>query len=193
MNERLRFYDIDGLKFFAAIMVVFYHYTFRGYAADGMSPMPFDSLSGISRYGYLGVDLFFIISGFVIMLSAQNGQTAKFVVSRMVRIYPAFWVGVCMTALVMTIYAKPPFTITVSQWLFNLPLIGSFVGVEYVDSVYWSLLVELKFYFLVFVLMCFGLIHRSEYFFGGWLIISLAIQSHDITQTPLSFKPDTTI
>ncbi|MFT7304749.1 MAG: peptidoglycan/LPS O-acetylase OafA/YrhL [Candidatus Azotimanducaceae bacterium] len=179
MSNKLRFYEIDGLRFIAAILVVFYHYTFRGYAADNMSVVPFEGISVLSRYGYLGVDLFFIISGFVILLSAQHGDSMRFIVSRIVRIYPAFWVGLTVTSIAMALYALPPFEITWSQWALNLPLIGSFLGVEYVDGVYWSLLVELKFYFLILLLLLFGQITRTEYFMGGWLLITAVLTFAD--------------
>ena len=49
MNDKaLRFYEIDGLRFIAAFMVVLYHYTFRGEAADNMSPVAFDLLGVVT-------------------------------------------------------------------------------------------------------------------------------------------------
>ncbi|MDD5250387.1 MAG: hypothetical protein PHY45_15495, partial [Rhodocyclaceae bacterium] len=51
--------EIDLLRFVAALSVVFFHYSFRGYAADAMSVMPYPLLAPFSKYGYLGVELFF--------------------------------------------------------------------------------------------------------------------------------------
>ena len=173
MTEKIRFYEIDGLRFIAAAMVVFYHFTFRGFAADDLNVLSFPVIGEIARYGYLGVDLFFIISGFVILMTARQGDPIRFVISRMVRIYPAFWVCLTITAATMAVYNTYPFDISFSQWLINLPLIGSFIGVPYVDSVYWSLLVELKFYFLMYlILVCRG-IAKIDWFLGVWLLISL--------------------
>ena len=78
--------EIDLLRFIAALAVVFFHYTFRGYAADAMTIMPYPLLAPFSKYGYLGVELFFMISGFVILMTAANGSLRKFVVSRFVRL-----------------------------------------------------------------------------------------------------------
>jgi len=50
--------EIDFLRFLAAMAVVFFHYAFRGYAADAMTAMPYPLLAPISKYGYLGVELF---------------------------------------------------------------------------------------------------------------------------------------
>jgi peptidoglycan/LPS O-acetylase OafA/YrhL len=93
--------EIDFLRFFAALMVVFFHYSFRGYAADGMSTMPYPLLAPVAKYGYLGVELFFLISGFVILMTASTGSLKKFIVSRFARLYPAFWA--CCTVTFLTI------------------------------------------------------------------------------------------
>ena len=89
--KNTRVNEIDLLRFFAALAVVFFHYSFRGYAADAMSIMPYPLLASLSKYGYLGVELFFMISGFVILMTAANGSLRSFAISRIVRLYPAFW------------------------------------------------------------------------------------------------------
>src|SRR5881394_93905 len=96
-----RLYEVDLLRFFAAMSVLLFHYCFRGYAADGMSVMPYPTLAPVAKYGYLGVDLFFMISGFVILMSVSSGSLRDFFVSRVVRLYPAFWV--CCTITFLTI------------------------------------------------------------------------------------------
>lgn len=174
-KPRERFYDLDALRFLAAIIVVLYHYTFRGTAADDLSPLRFDLLGEVSRYGYLGVDLFFMISGFVILMSAGHGNWGKFLISRFVRIYPVFWLAVPITGLAMYLYGAPPFAVGLKTWFLNLFLVGSYVGVPYLDSVYWSLLVELKFYFLIFIALIFGWIGRIVQLLSVWLVISLVL------------------
>ena len=49
----------------------------------------FPSLHQLSRYGYLGVELLFIISGFVILMTAYNRTIQSFVASQVARLYPA--------------------------------------------------------------------------------------------------------
>ena len=49
----IRYYEIDLFRFLAVLRVVFYHYTFRGYAADSYSPLAFSRLGQLTRYGYL--------------------------------------------------------------------------------------------------------------------------------------------
>ena len=74
MTSKHRLYEIDLFRFFAAIAVVFYHYGFRGWMADDLSRVAAPGLAPLVQYGYLGVDLFFIISGFVILLTAGRGD-----------------------------------------------------------------------------------------------------------------------
>lgn len=167
-----RFYDIDLLRFFAALVVVLYHYTFRGYAADQISPIAFPQLSEIFRYGYLGVDLFFIVSGFVILLSAQGRTASAFTISRIARLYPGYWACVSMTALTIYLFGGDRFNVNLPQYLVNLTMLQEFVHVRSIDGVYWTLAVELRFYFLVFLLIAFGQLKRTELYMGAWFIVT---------------------
>ena len=65
-----RLYQIDLFRFIAALMVVLFHYTFRGFIANS-SILEFPVLGSLFKYGYLGVDLFFMISGFVIYVNRE--------------------------------------------------------------------------------------------------------------------------
>lgn len=174
-----RLYEIDLLRFIAAFFVVIFHYTFRGYAADHMTCMPYPTLSFIGAYGYLGVELFFMISGFVIMMSTQREGTFKaFVTSRIVRLYPAFWIGCSLTFLVTMVMNDPAYHVTWGQYLINLTMLNGYIGIESVDGVYWSLFVELKFYFLVCLLIVTGQLCHMErwlHFWGVLLVINAMI------------------
>ena len=66
--------ELDLLRFLAALAVVLYHYTFRGFSNGDMSTMPYPLLVPVTKYGSLGVELFFMISGFVILMSASSGS-----------------------------------------------------------------------------------------------------------------------
>lgn len=172
MKDRL--YGIDLLRFAAALGVLFFHYTFRGYAADDMSVLDFPELAGISRYGYMGVDLFFMISGFVILMTALKQDVKGFLVSRIVRLYPAFWAGVTLTAMTCFLFdTSGQFKVSLSQYLLNLPMLGGFLGVKPVDGVYWSLLVEIKFYLLVLLVLIFGQIKNATSLLGAWALVTL--------------------
>ena len=173
--ERYRFYEIDLLRFLAAFSVMLYHYTLRGWSADDMSLVQFPELGLIFQYGRLGVDLFFIISGFVILMTAVNKNHVEFVISRVTRLYPAFWFCVTLTAVVILLIGGSRYDVGLMQYLANLTMLHKFVGIPSIDGVYWSLVVELKFYFMVFLLIIFKQVHNIKYFLGLWLIIAILL------------------
>ena len=169
MTNKERFYEIDLLRFLAALSVMFFHYTFRGFAADNMSPLGFPHLATFFKYGSLGVDLFFIISGFVILLTAYNRDAISFTISRIIRIYPAYWFSVTLTAVVILLFGEGIFKIGLTQYLANLTMIHGYFDVKHVDGVYWSLLIELKFYFLVFLLIISNQLRHIRIYLFLWL------------------------
>lgn len=80
---------LDGLRLLAALMVVVYHYLAQGdgpWQADSRRLFGFADV--VSGYGWLGVQLFFVISGFVICMSAWGRPVGDFFVSRAVRRSP---------------------------------------------------------------------------------------------------------
>ena len=170
-----RVHEIDLLRFIAALMVVFFHYAFRGYAVDA-TIMPYPLLAPLAKYGYLGVQLFFMISGFVILMTASNGNLKGFIISRMVRLYPAFWVCCTLTFVVTIAIGKPTHFASVSQYLVNMTLLSEFVGVPPMDGVYWSLFVEMRFYAMVAVVLVIGRIHQAQGFLFVWLVTSIALE-----------------
>lgn len=165
--------EIDLLRFLAALAVVLFHYAFRGYAAHSSS-MPYPLLDAVARYGCYGVQLFFLISGFVILMSASSGSLKHFVVSRIVRLYPAFWVCCTLTFVVLLLFGKG--RPTVIQYLANMtmlsgfPIVQKFIPVSHMDGAYWSLVVEMRFYALVAVVLLLRQIRRAEYFLAGWFV-----------------------
>jgi len=176
VNTKERFYELDLLRFIAAFAVMLYHYTFRGYAADDMSVLSFAPLDVVTRYGFLGVELFFMISGFVILFTAQGSTARKFTASRVARLYPAFWACLSLTAIITVLFNDPRYSVSLTQYLANLSMVSSVFGVEDVDGVYWTLLVEIKFYLMIFLLLLLGLLHRIQIFLFIWLACSVASQ-----------------
>ncbi|MEV6282800.1 acyltransferase [Kribbella sp. NPDC051770] len=154
-----RLYEIDLLRIFAAVSVVLYHYLFAGYYKV-VSPLGFEAPSLIARYGYLGVDLFFMISGFVVLLSAWDRTPRSFLVSRVVRLYPAYWVAVSLTALVSVLFGAGRFPIGFFQYVGNLTMFNSLANLENVDVVYWTLWAELRFYAIILALTFFTITTR---------------------------------
>jgi peptidoglycan/LPS O-acetylase OafA/YrhL len=173
---RARVNEIDLLRFVAALSVVLYHYAFRGYAADGLSPLSFPSLAPVAKYGYLGVELFFMISGFVILMTAANGSLRAFITSRVVRLYPAFWACCTLTFVITLVLGSPAGAFSLREFLVNLTMISGFVGVRDIDGSYWSLFVEMRFYALVAIVLLLGRIRDAQWLLLAWLAATAALE-----------------
>ena len=107
-SGRERFEVIDLLRFGAAVAVMIYHFTASGaFESAGhtlVAPRDiFPSLEPVTHFGFLGVDLFFLISGFVILSSALDRTALQFAVSRFSRIYPTYWAGIAFSLLCLAI------------------------------------------------------------------------------------------
>ncbi len=128
------------------------------------------------RYGYLGVHWFFIISGFVIPLSIKNQSLKGFLTARFIRLYPAYWFAVIATFATVTLFGAPRFAATVKQAIVNLSMLQSFIGVDHIDGSYWSLVIELKFYFLIGIFVVARKFLKKvgmESLATGWLVLTI--------------------
>lgn len=176
---RPRFLLLDFLRLCAAFVVMLYHYTAGRHENWGIPTIEqFGFVSRVSAYGFLGVQLFFVISGFVIFLSAEGRTVGQFVSARVSRLYPGYWAAVILTSALFLLSApgwgKNP---SVAQILMNLTMVQSAFGVDNIDGVYWTLWVELLFYVLIGLLISAGLTERRVYWFVFlWPIVGAVAQ-----------------
>src|SRR3954466_2589137 len=99
-RARSRLAALDGLRLLAAFAVLSFHYTgIRTPFWGAPAHVVFPSLNQVTRYGYLGVELFFIISGFVILMTAYGRSIESFSASRVARLFPAYWTAILLTFL----------------------------------------------------------------------------------------------
>ena len=149
---------LDYSRFFAAIIVVLYHYTFNGIANGKIASLEhIDSLIEFTKYGYVGVELFFMISGFVIFNSAKNRTPSQFAISRALRLYPSYWFAVFFTSIFALYWGGDLMSVYPIQIIANFTLLQNYLNIGHVDGVYWTLVYEIAFYALVFFLLILGL------------------------------------
>ncbi|MGH8240464.1 MAG: acyltransferase family protein, partial [Steroidobacteraceae bacterium] len=161
--ERDRIPELDLLRFIAAAGVVLFHLTHW--------PMQPNLLTQIFTYGAFGVPLFFMISGFVILMTAQNRTGIGFVNSRIARLYPSFWIAVLLSSLALTLLDhEPASTAVIAANLTMHP--HAFNHQPYLDMVYWTLVVELKFYALTWLVIVTRQMRRVESLLTLWLAIT---------------------
>jgi peptidoglycan/LPS O-acetylase OafA/YrhL len=138
-----RLAQLDALRGLAALLVVGFHYTTRFDQLYGHPTAPLVSLP----WGHYGVNLFFMISGFVIFMSLERTRRPMdFVVSRFSRLYPAYWGALLLTFALTHLLGLPGKTVGWTTLLVNVTMLQELVGVPHVDGVYWTLTVELLFY-----------------------------------------------
>lgn len=160
-TERGRVETLDLLRAVAVLAVLFYHYAFRGAAADGFTDISLPALVPLAKYGSLGVQLFFVISGFVIAYSAEGRTATGFAIARVARIYPAFLLCMTLTFVMTLAIGAPPFEASAGQWLANLIVVAPALKQPFMDGAYWSIVNEITFYGWVFVLIALGLFRRG--------------------------------
>jgi peptidoglycan/LPS O-acetylase OafA/YrhL len=160
--------EIDALRGIAAVAVMLFHYTTR---VSDLYPVVGRPLIE-APYGHYGVNLFFIVSGYVIFMTLQRTRKPMdFVVSRVSRLYPAYWTAVVLTFAVTTILGLPGKQVTWVQALGNLLMFQGLFGIPSVDSVYWTLEVELLFYVGMFGLYLLGSLQRIHTVLWGLLAL----------------------
>ncbi|MER5214997.1 acyltransferase [Streptomyces sp. NPDC002838] len=163
-----RLYAIDGIRLLAALMVAVHHFagTNRVNQPDNAiwdrpvsDIMP--TVFRFAAYGWIGVEIFFVISGFVICMSCWGRTPRQFFVSRVIRLYPAYWFAIAFTTAVLVAVPGVWDRLRLREILLNLTMLQAGSGVTNVDGVYWTLWSELRFYLLFLLVVATGLTYRK--------------------------------
>ncbi|WP_417377423.1 acyltransferase family protein [Gimesia maris] len=176
-----RIAEVDALRGIAALGVVWFHFTshfedvFGAHKSSILFEFPF---------GRQCVDLFFMISGFVILMTAERcAKSTDFLVARFARLYPAYWCAVAF-AFSFCYFTDVLLNKTNSRLhaLVNLSMVQKLVDVPHVSGVFWSLYVELSFYVLVAVLICLSRLELLR-----WVLLALAVVYAMFVKTSFGF------
>lgn len=155
--------EIDALRGLAALAVVLFHYTTRFDELYGHTTAPLTVVS----WGHYGVNLFFMISGFVIFMTLERTRTASdFVVSRFSRLFPAYWAAIVITTAVILAVGLPGRELSSTSILANFAMVHNLFGVEHVDGVYWTLEIEILFYCWALLSFQMGWLKRVHFLFA---------------------------
>jgi len=163
----MRLLELDSFRGLAAFAVILYHYNNYFF-----NPIP------IFSYGNFGVQIFFIISGFVIFMTLQKIKRPKdFLITRFSRLYPTYWTAAILTFITLKFTPFPTQEVTFSQLIINLTMMQHWFGIQDIDGVYWSLAIELFFYLQIFLLLVWGNTKYITHYSFIWLILMLATQA----------------
>jgi peptidoglycan/LPS O-acetylase OafA/YrhL len=123
--------------------------------------------------------MFFTISGFVVLLSAWGRRPREFAISRIARLYPAYWAAVTITAIIAVTLSHGMFKVTLGQYAANLTMLNALPHIANIDVVYWTLWAEIRFYLIILVLTWAG-ITRARVITVAWLWLAATavIESH---------------
>ena len=146
---------LDGLRGIAILLVILFH-VFSRYPAI----VPYGSqYKGfpLFTFGYLGVPLFFLISGFVILMSLEKNKTFKqFIYKRWLRLFPAMLIASVL--IISTVHflperpaGIPKLNAVIPGLIFIEPVWIKFITgiqIDMIENSFWSLFVEFKFYFI---------------------------------------------
>lgn len=167
MATQKRFLELDVFRGIAALWVMMFHFTLRYDQAYLDQPIPLKPFLD----GTYGVQLFFMISGFVILMTLQRSRSAlDFAVHRFARLYPAYWLSLALACLLIEIAPLPQQFLTTGQVLANATMAQRFLFVGDIDGVYWSLAVELAFYVLMVGVFLCRAVHRILPVCALWLV-----------------------
>ncbi|HUN89345.1 MAG TPA: acyltransferase [Terriglobales bacterium] len=142
---------VGALRGFAALAVVWFHFTF------GQTPW----LKWSGQYGWLGVETFFVISGFIIPYSLYQYRYEirdyfRFLGKRLVRLHPPYLASivVVIATYLVTVALYPHANISrldlsPSNFASHFFYLNDFVHKEWFNVVYWTLSIELQWYLLL--------------------------------------------
>lgn len=186
MNKR--YIQLDSLRGIAAIMIVLYHYTVRYNEIYGVN---FDNFINFSA-GRYGVQLFFIISGFVIFFSLKKTEHVfDFLISRFSRLYPIYWLSVIITFFVIYVFSLPGRNVDIVSGIINLTMFQKWLSVSDVDGVYWTLNLEMSFYAIMFMIFITKQMDKINMIMCLWLIVIIGsryLEQHSLIEIPWCIK-----
>lgn len=154
MNKE-RLTTIDTLRGLASLAVCIYHLT-NGNSAF----LPNSSVKTVGSYGWLGVEIFFVISGFIIPYALFLGkynlkQYGTFIVKRVTRLDPPYFLAIALVLALgyainrMPGFNGPPFSPSLAQVLLHVAYLNTFFGFDWLSPVFWTLAIEFQYYLLV--------------------------------------------
>ena len=178
-----RIQELDALRGLAALMVVLFHFTLHRSEAE----LGF-------KLGSTGVDLFFIISGFVISMSLHSVKDGlTFVINRAARLYPTYWAAVTFTFILIRIMNSNENTLFhMIEYLGNMSMFQFYLDIPDLDVPYWTMIVEMLFYIVMLVLFKLNLLRHIR-LIGAAVCLMVTIFSvffwSDHTQSVFELMP----
>jgi peptidoglycan/LPS O-acetylase OafA/YrhL len=156
---------LDALRGIAALMVCWFHFTNAQFTAR------FGHFQASGKYGFLGVQIFFVISGFIIPFSLYRARYQlksffRFMLKRIARLDPPYLASIVIVLLGYRVSSMLPghavYHVPWGQVAAHLGYVNAFIGMPWLQMSYWSLAIEFQYY--IFVGLCFPLLALKRRF-----------------------------
>lgn len=154
------------LRGLAALAVCFFHFV-KGFFPDD------HAFRAITSFGWLGVESFFVISGFVIPIAMHRGGYTidcygRFMLKRWLRLAPPYLVSILVVIVLHHLSAMvpgfqgEPFSISWQNLGSHFFYLNDFLSLTWVNPVYWTLAIELQYYFAI--ALCYPVLFHRKLF-----------------------------
>lgn len=147
-----RILELDALRAISCLNLLLFHFTYV-YA----NKYGFETPLGFAfPYGKYGVQLFFMLSGFVNAMTFVGKRSAKdFLFARAIRIFPSYWLVILLNVFLLS--HLPLFhTPSTGEMVANLTTMPRLFGFENLEPVTWTLQIEMLFYATLVIMMVTG-------------------------------------
>jgi peptidoglycan/LPS O-acetylase OafA/YrhL len=178
---------IHGLRGVAAASVTLFHLYDSTPVTEHLAMVLPSFMDGLLRLGFLGVDLFFVISGFVISLTLHNRlrtipEWGRFFLRRQLRLDPPYWTTIALSivsalalnAIRPSVHAPVP---SVSDVVVHLFYLQDFLHRKSIVGIFWSLCFEVQFYLFFGALVLARVRWNISGRLFGWLMMPLYLLS----------------
>jgi peptidoglycan/LPS O-acetylase OafA/YrhL len=163
---------LEVVRFTAAFAVMCFHLCATSWAVPTSvgaqivgGGIEFPRLFHLTWFGWLGVEIFFVLSGVVIAYSAEGSTPFVFLRSRVIRFYPAAWICASLTGFALLLLEQTGGRHLFRQWASSMMLSPI---PPWVDPVYWTLGIEMVFYAAIFLLLSLHRFDKLELF--AWIM-----------------------
>ncbi len=178
-QQSSRLAGLDVLRLLAVVGVVMAHFFWsKNWINENLGANPTEVFGGVTQiaaYGFLGVHLFFIISGTVISRSAIGRTSREFVIARFLRLMPALLIAVLISAALLVANGELNLWKAIRSIPTNLVLMPSLADTGWLNPVFWTLFIEASFYAIVaLIVLIFGA-SRIVLWRFAWIWLGLTV------------------
>lgn len=161
ISKKTRSGAFDLLRFIAVLIIFFAHYSDSFNHVHQIVPSNL-KYTPVFRYGTAAILIFFMVSAFVVTMTSMKRTAKEFIMIRLSRLYPLFWLS-CIAGFLLIRFSPWPVYIpypSTATLLANLTMFPNLLGFNLINPVYHTLVSEMIFYFSILFVLAFKLWNR---------------------------------